>query len=460
MKSFLFALMLCLSVFTYGQQSQLWGTTFLGGEQDAGFIFKLNPDGSDYEIVHVLDGEAGGRHMGAGLLLASDGLLYGMTSQGGNFDRGLIFSIEPETGTFSIRHHFENTQPFQSAFMQAANGKLYAMIAEGIGGVISFDPETDELEIVYLFTDRAQGAHPLPDGALIETAANVLTGITASGGENNDGVIFQLMLETGAYSILHHFDRSEGRFPKSGLLLATDGGLYGIGSSGGNNGQGVLFCYDLASKQYEVKVHLTNAFALANGGLIEADNGKLYGTASIGGDIFEGAIFEYDPATESADIKVSFNGVNGTLPDAPLMEASNGKLYGITRYGGSGEGLGVVYQFDPETGDLETIQSLDDGFPTGTILVEVESPVVTSLEPLSQKVLSVYPNPVSDFMYLSTSQGPLPNHVSLYNQTGQKVYEAPLTEDRLDFSALPPGFYILSAAWPHKKPEAIHLIKK
>ncbi len=78
--------------------TRLYGTTTGGGSAGGGYyyggtIFALNPDGSDYTVLHdfSLQTENGNWLLFSGLLLF-DNTLYGAASRGGDYDYGVIFS--------------------------------------------------------------------------------------------------------------------------------------------------------------------------------------------------------------------------------------------------------------------------------------------------------------------------------------------------------------------------------
>jgi uncharacterized repeat protein (TIGR03803 family) len=87
---------------TWGPDGRLYGTTQYGG---AGFdgsdllhgaVFTMLPDGSGFRLLHTFQGPPtdGAAPMGR-LLPASDGRLYGTTTEGGSSDQGTVFSISP-----------------------------------------------------------------------------------------------------------------------------------------------------------------------------------------------------------------------------------------------------------------------------------------------------------------------------------------------------------------------------
>ena len=70
---------------------ELYGMTYWGGDYNHGAIFKINTDGSGYEVIHSF-ARVDGRSPDDSLLL--DGFtLYGMTVYGGEEERGVIFSL-------------------------------------------------------------------------------------------------------------------------------------------------------------------------------------------------------------------------------------------------------------------------------------------------------------------------------------------------------------------------------
>ena len=92
--------------------------------------------------------------------------------------------------------------------------------------------------------------------------------------------------------------------------------------------------------------------------LVQASNGDFYGTTAgggmdvgnspcndsggIGGD---GIIFEMTPGNPPV-ILHNFAGADGATPDSPLIEASDGNIYGTTACGGANS-AGTIYQITP-----------------------------------------------------------------------------------------------------------------
>jgi uncharacterized repeat protein (TIGR03803 family) len=130
----------------------------------------------------------------------------------------------------------------------------------------------------------------------------------------------------------------------------AQGEIWGMTTYGGSSGLGVIFKTAADGSGYTVE-HEFQSPSPGEGShltrMIQASNGKLYGVAQEGGVFNEGVLFEYDPVTNIYAKKVDFNGTNGSKPCGGLALAPNGKLYGVTSYGG---GAGSIYEFDPATG--------------------------------------------------------------------------------------------------------------
>ncbi len=94
------------------------GVTSAGGTYGAGIIFTCAPDGSEYRILHEFGDSAHSDDDGAspidGLTLGSDGAYYGVTSNGGDGadgTGGVVYRFVPEnpTGNFSVLYNFNGT---------------------------------------------------------------------------------------------------------------------------------------------------------------------------------------------------------------------------------------------------------------------------------------------------------------------------------------------------------------
>ena len=365
---------------------KIYGMTAAGGSFNSGVIFSFDPSAPVYTKVKDFDGINGSTPQGS-LIPASDGKLYGMTSLGGNSRIGVIFSFDPIASAYTKLKNFENIngQNPSGSLVLASDGKLYGMGAGGgynNGVIFSFEPSSSIYSKLKDFDDSS-GQYPL--GSLIQATDGKLYGMTSSGGSNGSGVVFSLDPSSAAYTKLKDFDPTNGfsgvningAKPYGSLMQAADGKLYGMTQVGGSSGSGVIFSYVVSSSTYTV-VH--NFYAPEGAGplgsLIQATDGKLYGVTSSGGSdaigniLTNGLIFSFDPASSTYTILKQFGGTNGFHPYGSLVKADDGRLYGMTLDGGT-KGFGVIFSYDPISAiyrKLKDFDSTSGGNPFGNLL--------------------------------------------------------------------------------------------
>jgi uncharacterized repeat protein (TIGR03803 family) len=174
-------------------------------------------------------------------------------------------------------------------------------------------------------------------------------GLTRYGGHNDLGSIFSTDMDSAHVIAPIEFDIN-GWEPHSGLLLASNGKLYGTTRYGGQYGHGLLFEYDRNTNVFTEKYQ----FDGINGTrcvspLIQASNGYIYGFAYGGGIHNKGTFFKYDINTNTFTKIFDLDSLQyGSYPDRRLMQHSNGLIYSYTRTGGLNN-RGILFSFDPTT---------------------------------------------------------------------------------------------------------------
>ena len=115
--------------------------------------------------------------------------------------------------------------------------------------------------------------------------------------------------------------------------------------------------------------------------LIRSKNGKFYGMTNDGGDSSAGVIFSFDPKTSNYTTLKDLDFLNGSHPYGSLLQANDGKLYGMTTFGGESpvffanwSELGVIFSFDPGSSKYTKLMDLSDydgyagGRPYGSLI--------------------------------------------------------------------------------------------
>lgn len=101
-----------------------YGITNAGGSTGAGTIFRIS-DAGVFKVIKHLNSATDGYQAKGSLVLAADGNLYGLTSNGGAGKAGTIFRINPANSAFAVLRSFDLKKdggaPFGSLVVQKPN---------------------------------------------------------------------------------------------------------------------------------------------------------------------------------------------------------------------------------------------------------------------------------------------------------------------------------------------------
>ena len=326
----------------------LYGMTNVGGAgmQNSGVLFEYDFINNSYNVKVVFN-SSGARRPTAAPVLAANGKFYGLTQYGGLNNAGTIYEYDYVSNQY-VNKIDVNTVPMfndKGGLLHAGNGKLYGTGRGSFstGRIFEFDYINNTCIIKASFVDSL--GRDL-NGSMIEASNGLIYGIAEKGGLFDKGVIFEFDPVSNVLTKKFDFDSTSGHTPTGTLIEATNGKLYGLTQYGGINNIGTVFEYDLAGNVYIKKYDFVESTgSRPQGSLIEASNGKLYGMTVWGGDSAVGVIFEYDIVNNIYTKKVDLTIVNGSIPLGTLLEASNGKLYGVTSQGGNYR-TGVIFEYD------------------------------------------------------------------------------------------------------------------
>ena len=252
-------------------------------------------------VLYNFGGKPDGSGPSNGLVMDSQGNLYGPTETGGTFGYGCVYKLSPVNNTWqeTVLHSFNS---------------------DGTDGIY-------------------------PTGQLVIDAQGNLYGTTQNGGPYNQGTVFQLTPgsgETWTETILHVFDGRDGATPVGGVVLDGAGNIYGTTAYGGTGGTGVAYELRKTENRTWKEAILYNFQGGSDGStplssLVFDSHHHLYGTAEDGGS-GGGVVFEIVRSKTGWTEKVihTFNGgSDGIFPaTAPIMDSA-GNLYGATPSGGA-----------------------------------------------------------------------------------------------------------------------------
>jgi uncharacterized repeat protein (TIGR03803 family) len=333
----------------------LYGTTYDGGANREGTVFKITPSGK-LTTLHDFDGLDGYEPI-AGLVQGTDGNFYGTTEYGGANGDGTVFKITPN-GTLISIYSFcsqanctDGASPYFTRLVQATNGNLYGTTeyggANGDGTVFRITP-SGTLTTLHSF-DRRDGYEPI--AGLVQGIDGNFYGTTSNGGLGF-GTIFQISA-SGTLKTLHIFDRADGSGPTGALVQGTDGNFYGTTFEGGSHGGCRNRCGTIFKIARSGMLTTLHSFDFTDGrnpfaGLVQGTDGNFYGTTLSGGANDGGTIFKITPNGTLMTLynfcsQISKgNCADGVTPYAGLSQDTNGDFYGTTEGGGTND-AGTVF---------------------------------------------------------------------------------------------------------------------
>lgn len=249
-------------------------------------------------------------------------------------------------------------------------------------------------QTIFAFPPSGSGGNT-PAGGLISDAAGNLYGVTAAGGADQNGTVFKLSLENGAWeeTVVYSFKGQlyhDGGGPASALLLDKAGNLYGTTAGGGPSNNGTVFklAPDGRGGWTETILHAFNGTdgSLPNlAPLVEDASGNLFGVTQgycYRGTCANGTVFEVTPQSNGEwKFAVLHSFGHTALPQSGVIFDRAGNLYGTTVYGGPqtcvvpGSGCGTVFKLThvASSWNFATIYEFHYGngaYPMGSLIID------------------------------------------------------------------------------------------
>jgi len=321
----------------------LYGTTYGGGANSRGTIFRVDTTSSESVLYSFASG-ADGQNPSAGLILVGSEL-YGTTEAGGTSGYGTVFEVSTsgqETILYSFQGGADGSYPAGGLIRDSA-GNLYGATtsggASGDGTVFKIAGSGVET-LLHSFSGGVDGE--FPQGGLTGDASLNLYGTTQAGGASGWGTVFSVST-AGSEAVLYSFPDEES---PNGVIRDSVGNSYGTTALGGASGAGTVF--KIASSGKKTILHSFRGGSdgeYPSAGLIRDSAGNLYGTTYSGGTSNWGTVFRIDAKGHETVLYSFAAGSDGASPVAGLVRDSSGNLYGTTKYGGA-YGAGVVFKLE------------------------------------------------------------------------------------------------------------------
>lgn len=338
----------------------LFGTTMLGGQNNAGTVYEVILDTETgththkriYNFCAATSCTDGTQPHNVTLIADVQGRLFGTASGGGaGNNNGVVFMLTPNAArtrwTYRRLYSFCSVDTGCEDGSQPIGGLTYAGAASGVpyddvsplygttllggrkhvGVVFSLRPgnteDADWIEKVLYFFCTAQKCADgkSPNGGITLDGNGNIVGTTSQGGITDDpcgtngcGVAYRLTPSDSLHwteTVLHQFCSSancaDGRAPASGITLDGSGNFFGTTTGGGNAadvcgaaGCGVVFKIDphgLESQPYMFCSQDSCADGGIPTGLTLDDSGELFGLTNVGGTKKSGTMFKLTGST-------------------------------------------------------------------------------------------------------------------------------------------------------------------
>ena len=236
---------------------------------------------------------------------------------------------------------------------------------------------------LYSFSAAGGPINPQSTGQITQGRDGNLWSATRVGGSFGVGAAFNIK-PSGALTVIASFNYPSGVEPYGGLILGTDGNFYGSAESGGTHGLGTLFKLTSTGTLTTLYNFGTCVYPCKEGAYpktppFQAKDGNYYGTVGNTTDGTNNGVVYKLTSTGTFSTIYAFDATQGFNPQAPLIQGTDGNLYGTTASGGittssncwgSSSSCGTVFKITTG-GKLTTVYKFDQTHGAGPL-----SPVI------------------------------------------------------------------------------------
>jgi uncharacterized repeat protein (TIGR03803 family) len=309
-----------------------------------------------------------GKEPNGPLVQATNGDFYGTTFQGGAYNGGSVFKVNPAGKLTTLYSFCPQTSPCldganpRSGLVQAASGEFYGTTFNGgvyASGTVFKMTAQGKLTTIYSFCSVneprrcADGSGPI--GGLVQASNGDLYGTTPAAGAHGLGSIFKVN-SRGKLTTIYSFHYDSGEQPAATLVQADNDNLYGTTVLGGTNRHGAIFEITPEGSETTLYSFCKGDCVMGNqpsAGLVQATDGNLYGAAVGPGSVFKLTLD--GTVTKVYSFCSLANCADGSSVVGTLVQGTDGNFYGGTLDGGAHD-QGTIFQLTPE-GQLTTLYS-------------------------------------------------------------------------------------------------------
>lgn len=283
-----------------GSDGRIYGTTLFGGVGGcngycgSGVLYRVNTNGSGFQVLHKFCSLANCADGGGGALLPNpDGNLYGASFSGGTGTScapyyqgcGTIFRVTPSTAAYKVvfTFNFTTVGAFPLGLSLAADGTFYGL-ASGTSGdeLFHFIPAAGALHSVRVNFPSFNGLPSRPAGPLVFGPNGNLYGLYVIYAHNGEG-LFEVQPDGSNLQLFPFYTTIAGGGSPDGLLLASDGNFW-VAESNGKTGYGdIITLSPLNGTVIQTLTPFGGSTGAYPAEIIQAKDGTLWGSTYLGG---------------------------------------------------------------------------------------------------------------------------------------------------------------------------------
>lgn len=236
-----------------GPDGKLYGEAIYGGVDGCngycgyGVLFRINRDGTDFQVVHRFCSQtncADGEFAGA-LVIGTDGNIYGAGATGSAICTpgaacGVIFRVTPSTGAYQVVFNFNSTTGTldSGTLIIASDGTIWGTSITTQGEMLfHYTEATGTMEAFPMYFPQFNGL-PSSGTVAVQGLNGNFYGTYGIYGESGRG-IFEVDPNGSNLTLLPFFTSQDGGGDPLMMLLASDGNFY-IDEYNGTTGYGAI----------------------------------------------------------------------------------------------------------------------------------------------------------------------------------------------------------------------------